>query len=154
MESSRELDVSRHYYITRNVPVMPFHVSLSLKVVTHANCMIERGKFCTTKSWKAGSPLAYLTTRFVLRIMRTLQAVWVFCLKITAEALLNQGGCQRLVPAEPKSGFAAASVVTHARWGLRAVRGNILNVVRNLLTLGILPWGHYFDKPSNLNSSF
>lgn len=61
---------------------MPFHVPLSLKVVTHANCMIERGKFCTTKPWKAGSPLAYLTTRFVLRIMRTLQAVWVFCLKI------------------------------------------------------------------------
>lgn len=28
----------------------PFHVSFSSKMVIHANCMIERGTFCTIKS--------------------------------------------------------------------------------------------------------
>ena len=81
MESSKELHVSRKSYITRNVWVISFHASFSVKMVIHANSSIEES-FVPPSLWKAVSPLAFLATCFVLKIMRTLQAVWVFCLKI------------------------------------------------------------------------
>ena len=68
---------------------MPSPVSFSLKVVIHANCMIKRRNFVPRSLWKAASPLAYLTTCFVLKIMRTLQAVQVFCLKIPTRGSLR-----------------------------------------------------------------
>lgn len=62
MESSRELDVSGNYYISRNVRVMSFHVSFSLKTVIHGNLMIERGKLSTTESLEGSKSSGVLNT--------------------------------------------------------------------------------------------
>lgn len=104
---------------------------------------LKEGNFVPRSLWKAASPQAYLATCFVLKIMRTLQAVRVFCLKIPTRGFLWLS-----VPdsCRAESGFAGASAVTHACWGLCAIRGNILNAVRNPFTLGTLSRRHNFDK--------
>lgn len=125
MESSRELDISRNYYITRNVLVTPFHVSLSLKMVIHANCMIERGTFCTTKSLESNESSGILNNMLCFEDNEDITSHLGLLSKNSRQRLLKATAVFRegLIPAEPKSGFAAASAVTHAFWVLCATQG-------------------------------
>lgn len=145
MESSKELHVSRNCYISRNVWVISFHVSFSVKMVIHAKCSIKRGKFCTTKSLESSKSSGILSNMLCYEDNEDITSCLGLLSKNSHQRLLSHCGFQCLIPAEPKSGFAVASAVTHACWSLCAIRGNTLKVVRNPLTLGALPWRHSFD---------
>lgn len=140
MESSRELVISRNDYITRNVWERPF-MFLSLQrwwfVLT---AWLKEGHSVPQSLWNTRSPLAYLTTCFVLKIMRTLQAVWVFCLKIP-----TRGSYEPLWFSGPDSYRArvwfCCFVSRHS-----CHSGKILHVVRYPLSLGAPHWGQNFDQ--------
>ena len=109
-------------------------------MVIHAKCSIKRGKFCTTKSLESSKSSGILSNMLCFEDNEDITSCLGLLSKNSHQRLLSHCGFQCLIPAEPKSGFAVASAVTHACWSLCAIRGNTLKVVRNPLTLGALPW--------------
>lgn len=125
------------YVLSR--PLCPAQLSRLLKIIFFQLSVMKRRKVCSIQTSETGSVLAYLLTRFVLQIMRTLQAVWVFCLKIP-----TRGSCKPPWLSAPDSCGASVWFSCCCQLFLVpvgacfAISGHLAKVLRNSQALGVL----------------
>lgn len=139
-----KMSLAEVFYILR-CPLCADQLSRLLKIIFFQLSVMKRRKVCSVETSETGSVLAYLLTHFVLQIMRTLQAVWVFCLKIPTRGSCKPPWLPVIDSCGAQDWFDCCCQLFLVSVGACfAISGHHAKVLRNPLALGVLPFTPFF----------